>query len=186
MTKASFLFTVVIAFYFGFITHNIPYFELDPKINIINLATLLVTVIIAFLIPLVLTKTIDNKKNKKNLINTEIDTLSMHLENISEIARKGTKQAISDNDLFEVKYSLKKARMEYALIKECIKKCTSTQIDEQMEDIDRDIYSFWELTTDDLMKIDSLIVIKDFNVVEKDFETLRKKLISLKILIIDL
>jgi hypothetical protein len=44
---------------------DFPYLKLDPQINILSLASLIVTIVIAFLIPISITKLIEDKRGIK-------------------------------------------------------------------------------------------------------------------------
>lgn len=64
---------------------DFPYLQLDPKIGILDIVTLLITITIAFMIPFFVTKILDDKKGIKNLLIDEVKGLIVITAGIQKV-----------------------------------------------------------------------------------------------------
>lgn len=114
---------VIVAFILGIFLDRIfldfPYLKLDPQVNVLDIANLIVTIVIAFMIPFFINKLIEEKRGLKTFI---IDELKCLIEIISKV-----KTIINDahtKGVFEAKdrdciiYTFHEAELKVVSIKE--------------------------------------------------------------------
>lgn len=82
-------FLILLSFILGILLDrcfkNFPYLELDPKVGVLDLATLLITIAIAFMIPIFVTKIIEDKKGIKIFFVDEVKELIFILSEIKKV-----------------------------------------------------------------------------------------------------
>ncbi len=140
---------------------DFPYLKLDPKINILNLANLLVTIIIAFLIPLYITKLIEDKRGIKTFLVNEFKELIAILIEIKKIVSDAhTKGIFETCDRDKINYTFHEAELKTNSIREQIKVAFAENADETNKNLTELLFNYknyltgGELMNSSFVKVD--------------------------------
>ena len=101
---------------------NFPLLQLDPKINILQIASLVVTVVIAFLIPLYVNKLIEDKRGAKSFIIEELKELIKITFKIKDVISNAHEIGVfTSKDRDTINYIFHEAELKIFSIQEQIK-----------------------------------------------------------------
>jgi len=178
---------IIIPFVLGIILDrflkDFPYLELDPKINFLSLANLIVAIVIAFLIPFTVKKYIEDEKDIKSFLVDELKELISIVNCIKSIISDAhSNGSFSNNNRDCIIYKFHEAELKVNSIREQVKiafESKSVEVEKNLsESLSKydDYITGGELMNSSFVKVDERFF-KESNVEYSKIETSLKKLI---------
>lgn len=106
----------IVGFFIGICIVRVPYLSLDPQINIVDVANLLAVIVLAFMIPVILSVRLDSKKAHKELLIIEVSTLCENLLSINNLIATMAGKTPSRDEFNQVLNLFKRARNQMSQI----------------------------------------------------------------------
>jgi hypothetical protein len=128
---------------------RVPYIELNPEVDLVAVWNLLIVIILAFLIPNILTSKLDNKRCEKNLLINELDILCNDIKEINKILNSLHDQTPSRTQFTQILQVFKKARNHLTLISDRIALFNNSKTNQYKLDLDNQLTLYWESVTGD-------------------------------------
>jgi hypothetical protein len=127
---------------------DFPYLKLDPQINILSLASLIVTIVIAFLIPISITKLIEDKRGIKAFLVDEFKELIIILNKIKTIIVDAHGKGIFEtHDRDNINYIFHEAELKTSSIREQIKEAFGEKVEETNKNLTDLLFSYKDYIT---------------------------------------
>jgi len=139
--------TFTTGLYLGFIFKNVPFFELNTKIDIVAAGNLLLVLFLALLIPLYVTDKLGDKRSEKNLLIEELVILCQKLERINNFLESRADQTFSAEDFIKTLSLFKSARQHLWSIETALTQLEQTEVTNQTNELKKKITAYWESVT---------------------------------------
>lgn len=176
---------LIIGLYIGLVVDRIPFFVLDRNINIVVAGNLVFMVILAILIPVFLTKKIDNAKYKKELLISEIDDLKLISREIQVSFENHSEKILPVDEIKTITYSCKKLKAQRRMISNQIEGFGGERIKKCMLELKNEVDEYWDVVTGDRSPQLKPVCPRFMWVQDKQFNALSRKANILKFMIID-
>ena len=141
--------SAIIAFYLGTTAIHIPYLQLSPQINLVDLANVLLVLVLAVIIPTSLTRKIDDHRCEKNLIISEIDIFCSAVNEIDELIKSLINKSNSPENFTNVNSRFKSCRQHFSTIQEQVDPRFGVAASKQLDRLSLEIQECWEFITGD-------------------------------------
>ena len=139
--------TFTVGLYLGFIYKNVPFFELNKKIDIIAAGNFLLVFFLALLIPIYVTDKLGDKRSGKNLLIEELVILCQKLERINDFLESKSGQSFSIEDFTKTLNLFKSVRQHLSSIEVVLNQLEYTEVTNQTSELKKKITAYWELVT---------------------------------------
>lgn len=140
---------LIAGIYIGTAFIHVPYFELDKDVNIIELGNFIAIPMLALLIPIFLTKKLDDKKCSKDLLISELKVLCESLSEINVSVKNLSGRAPDRDEFRNIMSDFKSIRVHFNFIKEESKRLKSSSVELQIKDVNTKIEGYWKMVTGD-------------------------------------
>lgn len=138
---------------------RVPFLTLDPQINIVEVANLLAVIVLAFMIPIILSVRLDSKKAHKELLIIEVSTLCENLLNINNLIATMAGKTPSRDEFNQVVSLFKRARSQMSQIDTEVAALNDKSSLQKCRKLSDDLSVYWSsVTGNDGIKTTNFIV----------------------------
>lgn len=125
-----------------------PSFPFENRINIVSLASLIVTIFLAIYIPFFLERNIHNKRNEKDVIIRKIEALQSTIKNVNQtVGECVQKQSVSSTNSYKIIGFFTTVSNELDTIITLTEICSKNKFKEDFEEIKRCRFEYKNIVT---------------------------------------
>lgn len=153
------IFIFIFGTFLGLSITRVPFLTLNSDIDIIEVGNLLFLIFLSFIIPLFITKRMDNDRIQKDMLIGEVNIFCSHLDVVDNALEAKLSEELDQEGYKKILSSLKKSRQSLELLKEQLIEMSSKKLESDISSLEGLSVEYWKfLTGDDGVKPQSFVV----------------------------
>jgi hypothetical protein len=143
------VFTFIFGIFLGLSITRVPFLTLKSDIDIVSIGNLLFLIFLSFIIPLFITKRMENDRVQKDMLIAEINIFCFHIDVVGDTLESNLSKVLDSNGYKKILSSLKKSRQSLELINEQSVELSAQKLDLEISSLKLLSAEYWELLTGD-------------------------------------
>jgi hypothetical protein len=142
-------FIFIFGTFLGLSITRVPFLTLNSDVDIIEIGNLIFLIFLSFIIPLFITKRMDNDRVQKDMLIEEVAIFCSHLEIVNDVLEVKLSKELDQEGYKKILSSLKKSRQSFELLKEQLVEVSPNKLDTDVSSLEELLEGYWEFLTGD-------------------------------------